>query len=252
MADENDETSVLKPPLYDHPDDKLRAIAEAGIQLIPLGDSILRLVGEFAPTQTEKQRRRWETDVTSSVNDHASRIAEHDKIISPKITITGVCAKLIVALATAPGDGMRGRGRTPDDLAKLLPGEGRQAIQDAAFDLERLGLVTMARAFGNHWWLKCTPMFYEQVDPQVMGWVTRSDAVKLAKLLLEDEARSRTAILHEASGWEKRRFNPAFQMLLHHLPDGFISREQQSDYPSSSVVMSPEVIASLRRFTAGG
>ena len=55
---------------------------------------------------------------------------------------------------------------------------------------------------------------------------------------------------HAASGWEKRRFNPAFQLLLRFIPDGRVSREIQPDYPSSSVFLLAEDKALLRRFVA--
>ena len=247
MADDSDK---LKPPSHDHPGDKVRAFAEAGIDMVPLGSSVTRLATELFPNQAEKQRRQWEVDVTGRTNEHTDRLDEHDKVISPKTTITGVGAKLIVVLATAPGDGMQGRGRTLDDLAKLLPDEDKQAIQDAAFDLEQHGLVTLQKFISGEWLLRLTPTFYEQIDPQVMGWDTHADAVTLANLLLADDKRGRTAVLHEASGWDKRRFNPAFQILVHQVPQGLVSREIQPDYPSSCIVMTPDVRASLRRFIA--
>lgn len=242
-----DDSDKLKPPSHDHPDDKIRAVVEAGIDLVPLGSTVTRLAGELFPKQAEKQRQKWEVDVTGRTNEHTDRLDEHEEIISPKTTITGLGAKLLVALAQAPGDGMAGRGLSLDELAKLLPDEDKQSIEDAVFDLENLGLVTLWRALSS-WSLRLTPMFYEQIDPQVMGWDTHTDAVTLGNLLVADETRGRTAVLHEASGWDKRRFNPAFEMLLRHVPQGLISREIQPHYPSSSIVMTPEVRASLRRF----
>jgi hypothetical protein len=112
-------------------------------------------------------------------------------------------------------------------------------------------LVKIDRAIGrNNWWLYLTQRFYEQVDHQVMGWQssTEEDARTLAKLLLEDEARERTETLHAASGWEKRRFNPAFQALLRLIPDGRVSGEIQADYPARSLSLIPEDWAALRTF----
>jgi hypothetical protein len=117
------------------------------------------------------------------------------------------------------------------DLIVLLPDEDPQAIQDAVFDLESLGLVEIVRTIGKHWWLHLTQMFYEQVDHQVMGWNTYDDARTLAKLLLEDEARAATSKLHEISGWDKRRFNPAFRALLNHIPDERISKRYSRIIP---------------------
>lgn len=244
----SDKSDKLKPPSHDHPDDKVRALVEVGVDLIPLGSSVTRLASELFPKQAEKQRRQWEIAVTDRTNEHTGHLDEHDKVLSHKTTITGVGAKLIVALATAPGDGMAGSGRTLDEIAKLLPDEDKRAIEDAVFDLQQLGLVTLERATGKNWWLRLMPTFYEQIDCQVMGWNTHADALTLANLLLADDTRGRTAVLHEASGWDKRRFNPAFRMLMDHVPQGMVRRKIQLHYPSSSIVMTPEVRASLRRF----
>jgi len=168
------------------------------------------------------------------------------------LTLTGASVDLAVALARAPGDGMAGRGLTLDDLCKLLPEADPKAVDEAAFELNALGLVDIQRAIGKQWWLRLNQKFYEQVDHQVMGWgcTTEDDARTLAGLLLADEGHERTFVLHAASGWEKRRFNPAFQLLLRFIPDGRVSREIQPDYPSSSVFLLADDKALLRRFIA--
>jgi hypothetical protein len=83
-----------------------------------------------------------------------------------------------------------------------------------------------------------------------MGWKssTDKDARTLAKLLLEDEAHEWTPTLHAASGWELRRFNPAFQALLRSIPEGRVSREIQPDYPARSLSRIPEDRVVIRRF----
>lgn len=171
---------------------------------------------------------------------------------TPKESLTGVAVKLAVALAQAPGDGMHEKARSLDEIVVLLPGEDTQAVEEAVFELESLGLVKITRAIGKHWWLRLTQLFYEQVDHQVMGWNTNEDARTLAKLLLEDESRTATVRLHESSGWGKRRFNPAFQALINQIPDERISKERQPNYPSNSLFLLPEDRARLRRFVSAG
>ncbi len=156
-----------------------------------------------------------------------------------------------MALARAPGDGMSGPGRMLADLCALLPDTDRKDVEQAAFDLNSHSLVTITRAGGrDNWWLRLTQKFYEQVDHQVMGWEssTDKDARTLAKLLLEDEAREWTPTLHAASGWDLRRFNPAFRALLRCIPEGRVSQEIQADYPARSLSLIPEDRAVLRRF----
>jgi hypothetical protein len=73
---------------------------------------------------------------------------------------------------------MAGRGLTLEDLCKLLPEADPKAVDDAAFELNALGLVDIQRAIGKQWWLRLNQKFYEQVDYQVMGWesTTEDDA----------------------------------------------------------------------------
>jgi hypothetical protein len=152
-------------------------------------------VGEFVPTQAQKSRGKWEVAVSERTNENSSRIDEHDQVLNPTITLTGVAVELAVALARAPGDGMSGPGRMLADLCALLPDTDRKDVEQAAFDLNSHSLVTITRAGGrDNWWLRLTQKFYEQVDHQVMGWEssTDKDARTLAKLLLEDEAREWT------------------------------------------------------------
>ena len=253
MSDQ-EKKEPMKPPAKDHPDDKVRAFVEAGVGTIPGGGSITRLVGELLPTQAQKARGNWEITISERTNENTDRLDQHDRLLTPKATLSGVSAQLVTALAQEPGDGMRGKGRTLDDLCKLLPDAERQAVEGAVFELNSYGLVKIERAIGKHWWLYLTQDFYEQFDHQVMDWKssTEEDARFLARLILEDETREWTPTLHAASRWDKRRFNPAFQLLLRFIPEGRISGEIQPDYPARSVSFLPEDRASLRRFIAAG
>lgn len=253
MTDDPEGRNPITPPSNDQPADKVRAVIEAGVEAVPLvGGSLNRLAEEFLPTQAAKARTAWEGAISDRTNEHTTRLDRHDDLLSPKTTLTGLPAELAVALAREPGDGMRGPGRDLDHLCQLLPEADRAALQDAAFELKALNLVQIDRALGPHWWLRLEPSFYEQIDRQVMGWSTVEDACTLAELLLADDARQRTAVLHEASGWEKRRFNPAFRFLLRFIDDRRISREIQANYPSSSVCLLPEDRAALRAFVRRG
>jgi len=223
---------------------------EAALTLVPGGSAITKLVGEFVPTQAQKSRGKWEVAISERTNENTSRINEHDQVLNPTITLTGVAVELAVALGRAPGNGMRGPRRMLADLCAFLPGVDRGDVEQAAFELNAHGLVQIDRAIGrDNWWLRLTQKFYEQIDHQVMGWEssTDKDARTLAKLLLEDEAREWTPTLHAASGWELRRFNPAFETLLRCVPEGRVSQERQPDYPARSLSLIPEDRATLRR-----
>jgi len=245
-------TPPMKPPAKDHPDDRARVPLEAALSLIPGMSSVFKLINERFPTQAQKSRSQWEGAVTAQTNDHTERLDGHDEALNPKTTLTGVAVQLAVALARAPGDGMAGRGRMLADLCALLPDVDRKEVEQAAFELHSHGLVSIDRALArDNWWLRLTQKFYEQVDHQVMGWEssTEDDARALARLLLEDEAREWIPTLHAASGWERRRFNPALQAVLRHVPEERVSQEVQPDYPARSLCLIDEDRAALRRFS---
>jgi len=250
MTYETGERVPIMPPETKHPDDRARVPLEAALGVLPGVSGLVKLVNEFVPTQVHKSRSRWEGVISERTNEHSERLDEHDSQLRPTAELTSVAVQLAVALARAQGDGMAGHGRDLDELCTLLPNLARKAAEEAAFELNSHDLVDIQRAIGTHWWLRMTQRFYEQIYHQVMDWnsTTSDDARMLARLLLEDEAREWTPSLHEASGWEKRRFNPAFKVLLRLFPEGRASSEAQPDYPARSLSLLPEDYALLRRF----
>lgn len=96
--------------------------------------------------------------------------------------------------------------------------------------------------------IRLAPAFYLQLDSQIMGWDTMADAVTIARLLLEMDASGAAIDLHRQTSWEKRRFNPAFRIVLDRLHESRISQQLQPDYPSAYVHVLPEDRAVLRRF----
>lgn len=249
MSDERDKRTPIRPPEKGHPDDRARVPLEAAISALPFGGALLKIWNDWFPTQAQRARGSWEGAVTERSNEHATRLDEHDQAISPTTELSAPAVALAVALAREPGNGMGGRPRDLTAICALVPELARENVQDAVFELKELGLVEFTSSL-NSWWLKLTQKFYEQVDAQVMGWDTLADARELARLLLKDASCQRTAILHAASAWDARRFNPAFSALLPFLP--IHSNEIQADYPSPSVNLMPEHRAMLKRFVSEG
>jgi hypothetical protein len=109
----------IKPPEKNHPDDKVRTVVEAAVSVIPGGSGITKLMGDLAPTQAQKARGKWEHKVSDRTNENTDRLDNHDQLLTPKTTLAGGAVQLAVALAREPGNGMRGRGRSMDDLCEL-------------------------------------------------------------------------------------------------------------------------------------
>jgi hypothetical protein len=123
MTDEPNKPIV--PPETRHPDDRLRVPLEAAPGVIPGVSGLVKLVGEFVPTQAQKSRSKWEGAVSARTNEHADRLDDHDQALNATTTLTGVSVQLAVALAHAPSDGMAGRGRMLPELCALLPDAAR-------------------------------------------------------------------------------------------------------------------------------
>src|SRR5450759_2748231 len=108
MSKEPDDRTTIRSPAKDHPDDRARVPLEAALGIIPGMSSVLKLSGEWFPTQAQKSRGKWEGTISARTNEHADRLDEHDEALNPTTTLTGVSVQLAVALACAPGDGMAG------------------------------------------------------------------------------------------------------------------------------------------------
>jgi hypothetical protein len=254
MTDEPKDREPIKPPSSDNKREVVRALAEGAASLAPGGSALTRLYRTTHPPKSESDRKQWQQAISERTNEHTDRLDHHDELLAPKETISGTATELATALARDCPDGMHARQYALDQLCALLPNAGRQAVEDAAFELNSFGLVEIQRFIGPHWQLRLTDGFYEQVDDQVMGWnsTTDEDARILARLILEDRQRERTQVLHEASGWDKRRFNPAFRVLTRLVEAGSISGEVQPHYPAASVSLLPEDRARMRRFVQSG
>lgn len=155
-------------------------------------------------------------------------------------------AELLMALARSCPDGLGRKNFYKEDIQGMLPHASPAEIEDLVHELEAEDLGKLAKAFGGSWHLRLTQQFYVQVDPRAMGWSPADDGRSLAGQMLAEET-GRAADLHRASGWERRRFNPAFRYVMDRMPINFVNRERSPEYPAVSILMQPEARASLRR-----
>lgn len=244
----NEERKPIVPPAGDKRREIARGVAEAVVELAPGGSFVTQILHVTVPPKSEKGREEWQKAISERTNQNTGRLDEHDRLLKPTATLTGTAAQLAVALAKACPNGLGYERFDLDALCRLLPELDRQAIEDATADLEILSLVERERYLGAYWSIRLTSAFYVQLDHQIMGWDTTADAVIVARLLLEKDASGTASDLHRQTGWEKRRFNPAFGSVLRTLPPGRISQQIQPDYAASYVHVLSEDRAALRRF----
>jgi hypothetical protein len=113
----------IKPPAKDHPDDKVRALLEAGIETLPFGGSVTRVVEELLPTRAQKERESWEKAISERVNLHSNRFQELLSLTGTTSLNTQTkneCARDLAFLAFW-NDGMRG------PLERIAFADGTQA-----------------------------------------------------------------------------------------------------------------------------
>lgn len=247
MTDQEDQ-SPLAPPSQHQARDLTRTIAESLAEIVPGGGIVTGLLREVVPSKTDQSREDWENAITERSNQHDERLDRHEDVLAPSETITGLPAQLLVRLAQECPDGLSMQDYDLDALSALFPDEDRQSIKDAVSDLKALGLLKSWEFIGG-WRIALAEDTYEQVDPQVMGWDTKADAVEIAPLMLAENT-GHAPELHEKTGWSKRRFNPAFRLLLPLFPEGRIRQVIQPDYPSLGVVLADDDRAKLRRLVA--
>lgn len=227
-----------------------RDVTEALVDGVPFAGPVLTAVlRNTHPPVEEKDRERWEGEVTQETNRLSGTVDEHDRLLRPQVeTITGLAATLAAFLVQMPHDGLP-RSYMLNKMAPEVPGAPTpSALIEAADELSMLSLVEVKRYLGGGASVRSVAALFEQLDPQIMGWNPMEDAQRLAALLLEDESRCAVARLHAASGWEKRRFNPAMQHLLRFFESGHISGEIQPDYPTNQILLIGASKVRLRRF----
>lgn len=84
MTDDSRERRPIASPETKHPDDRARVPLEAALGVIPGVSSLLKLVGEFMPTQAQKSRSKWESAVSARTNTPAGSMNTTRLSIPPR------------------------------------------------------------------------------------------------------------------------------------------------------------------------
>lgn len=247
-----DEHKPIEPPKKAPARKLTRDITEAIAGEVPfVGPAVVAVLRSTHPSTEEKGREQWELDVTKRTNQISDTVTEHEKILRPPpVRITDVTAELAAFLVRLPHEGLCREYMLTKVAPNLPSAPPFRDVVDAAEEMALYGLVEVNRFLGGQEAsARVRPALFDQLDPQIMGWTPAVDARHLATLLLGDDRLCMTAKLHAASGWEKRRFNPAMRYLLQFFEPGHISNEIQPDYPTNQVMMFGSSRARLRRFT---
>lgn len=140
-------------------------------------------------------------------------------------------------------------GHFGEELIDAFPGETEKTLGQALAELEADGLVTLSRLIGRRLpRVRTTTELFIACDAAITGHDPIKDSVVLARLLIADnELGGRASDLEQASGWERRRFNPAFALLIPCIAPGRVRGAVQNDYPTLGVLIADEDVVQLRR-----
>lgn len=141
-------------------------------------------------------------------------------------------------------------GHFGDELADAFPGERRRSLGVSLAELEADGLVSLSHVIGPHLpRVRTTVELFVACDAAITGHDPIEDSVVLARLLIADpDLGGGASDLEKAAGWERRRFNPAFALVIPSIGDGRVRKVIQNDYPSIGVLIADEDIVQLRRY----
>lgn len=243
VAMSEDDPRAIKPPQKSPVARTARNMIEALAEAIPFV-GVATAAGRAAfPPADEKDRDRWAGEVTWRVN-------EHDRALRNEVTITGTTAALAAWMARTSPDGLHEPHVDLEEVAAALGAEHTaSAIEEAAEELEGFGLLSVSRYIGGAI-IKPKWQLFVALDPHVKGWNVEADARALAALALDIGESFPAADLEQRSGFERRRFNPAFSKLLIMFEPGLVSQELQPDYPANYAYVTGGTRARLRRFIA--
>lgn len=141
-------------------------------------------------------------------------------------------------------------GHFGDELMESFPAEDRKSLGLALAELEAEGLVTLSHVLGPHLpRVRTTVELFIACDAAITGHDPVEDSVVLAGLLIDDpELGGNARDLEQASGWERRRFNPAFALVIPNVADGRVRKSIQNEYPRMGVLLIDEDVVQLRRY----
>lgn len=141
-------------------------------------------------------------------------------------------------------------GHFSDELLGVFPMESRDSLGIALAELEAENLVTLSCVIGGE-----LPRVYTTVhlfvacDAAITGHDPVEDSVLLARMLIDNpELGGWAGDLEAAVAWDRRRFNPAFALVIPNIGEGRVRRVIQNEYPSMGVLVVAEDVVRLRRY----
>lgn len=234
---------MIKAPEHNFKAEVARTIVEAFAQSNPLTGAAARIFQFTKPTQYEKERDDWISEITDQVNAHGDELTIFREYLFPKISISEDALALAKLLIDSSDKGLSD-GADFEKVKRLLPDISEEDLEVAIAELQHYGFVDFK--FGQL--LSIKNDFYVAFDGLFNNVDVPNDAKALAKLLLDDKENHNIYKLFEKVSWERRRFNPALGYLLESLPQIQRSDEIQPDFITTFIFLDADAVFSLRNF----
>lgn len=144
-------------------------------------------------------------------------------------------------------DGMP--GHFGDELLDAFPEADHKSLSVALAELKADGLVELSHAIGPRLpRIRTAYELFAAADPGITGHDPEADAVVLAQMIVADPDLGHIPRLEQATGWPRRRFNPAVGLLLPLFPKGRYREVIQNEYPTLGFIVTEDEIVALQRF----
>ena len=239
---------MLTPPVQDPKRALWRAALEAAASFNPVTAALARIYQVTYPPKFEQDLAQWRGEISAAVDDHDARLVALEAE-RPALVLTDDAVALASWLSLTSPAGLEDPVEY-EAMTAAFPGAGKRDLQDAAAELELYGLAEVSKALG-HPLLRITPRttLFALFDPVTLQTSPQSDAVAVAKAALELDS-GHAPELEYRLGWPRRRFNPAFALVLSLVPVGSVRQVIQADYPRLGFMPGAEERVRLKKLVA--
>ncbi|RRN65998.1 hypothetical protein [Caulobacter sp. 602-1] len=158
--------------------------------------------------------------------------------------------KIAVWVAEQDSDGWR-NFVDPDKLREAFKDNSDSELEEAIAELETDGFAEMSRTLGGG-----LPAFrpsldlYLTFDSLAFDRDSIADTITVGELVLAGDDSVSGETIFEQTGWDERRFNPAFEHIASQIPDGRVSKTFGTKFTVPWFHMLPEDRVRMKRFVA--
>lgn len=183
-----------------------------------------------------------------TVKEPALNIADPKNLMGMDLQLSFLARKIAVWVAERDADGRRGFV-DPGDLRGAFTENADSELEEAIAELEADGFAEMSRTLGGG-----LPHFrpsldlYLTFDGLAFNRDPIADTVRIAEIALAEASGVSADTVFAQTGWDERRFNPAFEYVASQVPDGRVSRTMGTKFAVGYFHMLAEDRVRMKRF----